>query len=99
MNYYRTKSVVIEATKLTTDIILRDGDERGQVGDWFVIGVDGQPIIMPEEEFLRSFEPCKGNPIPTRFQTEKPKPDRKPRAKKGGMKGSVLGEQNESINQ
>jgi hypothetical protein len=93
--YYRTKSVVVEATRLTAEIKLNDsgGVRTGGIGDWLVINVDGKPFFLSEEDFFRQFEACDDEgDMPTRFEQERKtvKPARTPRVKKNGLAKSVL---------
>jgi hypothetical protein len=83
MQLYKTKSVVVEATRLT-QVVNFGGGLVGDVGNWLVIGIDGQPTFMSHHEFFEKYEPSDDDSdTPTRFAQEKKAKAGKPRAKKG----------------
>lgn len=89
---YRTKSVIIEATKMTAQISLT-AQKGGEAGDWLIMGVDGKLSVLPEQEFFEKFEPVDDETAqPTRFAKEKTPKERKPRARKNGLARPVLEE-------
>lgn len=89
---YRTKSVIIEATKMTAQISLT-AQKGGEAGDWLIMGVDGKLSVLPEQEFFEKFEPVDDETAqPTRFAKEKTPKERKPRAAKKGLGHSPLAE-------
>ncbi len=59
MPRYRTKPVVIEATRLAypTEVTTLEGIIKGNPGDWLIVGVKGERYICKHDIFVRTYEP------------------------------------------
>lgn len=85
MMYYKTKPIVIEATKLTTEMQI--GSKTGHPGDWMLVTQFGYIEFLDEPAFLLAYEAADEGEYPTRFKDSDQKPPRvrAPRVKKNGI--------------
>ena len=59
MPYYRKRPVVIDATRLTEDTVIKtlEGDMVGRPGDWLITGVTGEKYPCGPDTFAKTYEP------------------------------------------
>lgn len=71
---YRKRPVVVEAAQITEpmEVDTLEGTMRGNVGDWLIIGVEGERYFCKDTVFQRTYEAVEREVGATQMPPEPP---------------------------